>query len=183
MYYLSCKDNFFVSHNVLEDTSMADFTIRASGEEESQEQHPVGFEDDPSAVTIPPELPILPLRGVVIFPSAIVPLLINRGSSLKLIDDCLKGDRLLGLVMQKNAEDENPQPDVLFSRGSAGRILKSLKYPDGSIRVLVQGVKRIEVREYLQYEPYFRARVSPLQDIIKQTKDMSTLQTHVVSQF
>src|SRR5581483_4931226 len=103
-----------------------------------------GFDEDIGGVAVPGELPILPLRGVVIFPSAIVPLLISRGSSLKLVDDCLKGDRILGLAAQKNAEDENPEPGALFSRGSAGRILKMLKYPDGSMRILIQGIQRIE---------------------------------------
>jgi len=162
---------------------MADFTIRASGEEEGQEHRPVGFEEDPSTVAIPSDLPILPLRGVVIFPSAIVPLLISRGSSLKLVDDCLKGERILGLATQKSAEDENPNPSGLFSRGSAGRILKMLKYPDGSMRILVQGVRRIEIREYTQQEPYLRAQIVPLQDAPQTAQDLSPSQAHLVSQF
>jgi len=163
---------------------MADIIVRASGEEEEGQEHrPVGFEEDPNGITVPPELPILPLRGVVIFPSAIVPLLISRESSLKLVDDCLKGDRILGLAAQKNAEDENPEPHALFSRGSAGRILKVLKYPDGSVRILVQGLKRIEIREHLQREPYLRARVVQLHDITLPSKDLNALQAHLVSQF
>jgi len=162
---------------------MADFTIRASGEEEGQEHRPVGFEEDPTTVAIPTELPILPLRGVVIFPSAIVPLLISRSSSLKLVDDCLKSDRILGLAAQKNAEDENPAPGALFSRGSAGRILKMLKYPDGSMRILVQGIQRIDIREYTQQEPHLRARVVSLQDVYHPSRDLDALQAHVVSQF
>jgi ATP-dependent Lon protease len=162
---------------------MADFTIRASGEEEGQEHRPVGFEEDPTTVTVPPELPLLPLRGVVVFPSAIVPLLISRGSSLKLVEDCLKGDRILGLAAQKNAEDENPAPGALFSRGSAGRILKMLKYPDGSMRILVQGIQRIEIRDYVQQDPYLRARIVSLQDSVQPSRDLDALQAHVVSQF
>jgi ATP-dependent Lon protease len=162
---------------------MADFTIRASGEEEGQEHRTVGFEEDPSTVKVPTELPILPLRGVVIFPSAIVPLLISRGSSLKLVEDCLKGDRILGLAAQKNAEDENPDPMALFSRGSAGRILKMLKYPDGSMRILVQGIQRIDIKEYVQTEPYLRARIARLDDIERSSKNVSALQAHIVSQF
>ena len=162
---------------------MADFPIRASGEEEGQEQRPVGFEEDPANVNVPAELPILPLRGVVVFPSAIVPLLISRGSSLKLVEDCLKGERILGLAAQKNAEDENPVAGALFARGSAGRILKMLKYPDGSMRILVQGVQRIEIKEYLQHEPYLRARIVPLSENQHPAADISPLQAHMVSQF
>jgi ATP-dependent Lon protease len=102
----------------------------ASGEEfdpEKSSQDPgehkfYGFEEDVSGVHVPPELPILPLRGVVVFPSAIAPLLISRGASLKLVEDALAGDRVLGLVAQKNAESENPGTDGLYSRGTAGRI-------------------------------------------------------------
>jgi ATP-dependent Lon protease len=162
---------------------MPDFPIRASGEEEGQEHRPIGFEEDPANVSVPTDLPILPLRGVVVFPSAIVPLLISRGSSLKLVDDCLKGDRILGLAAQKNAEDENPDPHALFSRGSAGRILKMLKYPDGSVRILVQGIQRIDIKEYLQYDPYLRARITLLPNSLQSSSDLSALQAHMVSQF
>src|SRR5438477_2322010 len=97
-----------------------------------------GFDEDISGVAIPANLPILPLRGVVIFPSAIVPLLISRGASLRLVEECLAGDRILGLAAQKNADEASPGPDGLYSRGSAGRILKMLKDPDQSVRVLVK---------------------------------------------
>ena len=162
---------------------MADTQVLASSEEEISQQGPIGFEEDPRDITVPSELPILPLRGVVIFPSAIVPLLISRGPSLTLVDDCLKGDRILGLAAQKNPEDENPEPQALFSRGSAGRILKMLKYPDGSIRILVQGLKRIEIREYIQRQPYLRARVAHLQDTAQPSSDLNALQAHMVGQF
>ena len=162
---------------------MADSKFGVSEEEQSLENRPAGFEDDLSGVVVPSELSILPLRGVVIFPSAIVPLLISRGSSLKLVDDCRKGDNLLGLATQKNPDDENPGGQALYSRGCAGRILKMLKYPDGSVRILVQGVKRIEIRDYVQYEPYFRARVAHLQDLFTPSKDLDALQAHMVSQF
>jgi ATP-dependent Lon protease len=100
-----------------------------------------------------------------------------------LVDECFKGDHLLGLVAQKNPEDENPEPQALFSRGSAGRILKLLKHPDGSVRLLVQGLTRIEIREYLQRAPYLRARVVPLPDISRPSRDLAALQVQVVSQF
>jgi len=167
----------------MEDASMADSKLSASEEEQSQESRPTGSDEDLSSVTIPAELSILPLRGVVIFPSAIVPLLISRGSSLKLVEDCRRGDNLLGLATQKNPDDENPTAPALYARGCAGRILKMLKYPDGSVRILVQGVKRIEIRDYVQYEPYFRARVAQLQDTFVPSKDLDALQAHMVSQF
>src|SRR5438477_11433532 len=151
--------------------------------EETGEQKFYGFEEDVSGIQVPAELPILPLRGVVIFPSAIAPLLISRGASLKLVEEALVGDRMLGLVAQKNAEDEAPGSDGLYSRGTAGRILKMLKYPDGSVRILVQGLKRIEVTGYTQREPYFKAKVRLLQDTYEPSKDVEAMQVHMVNQF
>src|SRR3990170_6357602 len=157
-------------------------TRAAEEEEEGREQPSFGTEDL-SSVEVPEVLSILPLRGVVVFPSAIVPLLISRSSSLRLVEDCLKGERVLGLLAQKNPEDESPDPAALYSRGTAGRILKTLKYPDGSLRILVQGVLRIEVREYVQREPYLRAQTHHLRDVHEPSKEVSTLQAHIVSQF
>jgi ATP-dependent Lon protease len=142
-----------------------------------------GFDEDISGVAVPANLPILPLRGVVIFPSAIVPLLISRGASLRLVEECLAGDRMLGLAAQKNPEEESPQPEGLYSRGTAGRILKMLKYPDQSVRILVQGLKRIEIVDYTQREPYFRANVRHLQDVHEPSKDLDAVQAHMVNQF
>jgi ATP-dependent Lon protease len=142
-----------------------------------------GFDEDISGLAVPANLPILPLRGVVIFPSAIVPLLISRGASLRLVEDCLAGDRMLGLAAQKNPEEETPAPEGLYTRGTAGRILKMLKYPDQSVRILVQGLKRIEIAEYTQREPYFRAQVRHLQDSFVTSKDLDAVQAHMVNQF
>ncbi len=162
----------------------------ASGEEfdpekseEAGGQKFYGFEEDVSGIQVPSELPILPLRGVVIFPSAIAPLLISRGASLKLVEDALGGERILGLVAQKNADDESPGPDGLYSRGTAGRILKMLKYPDGSVRILVQGLRRIEVLRYTASDPYFRAEVRHLTDVYEPSKEIEAIQTHMVHQF
>ena len=162
---------------------MADIRARAGEEEEAQGHGVVSFEEDPGDIVVPTELPILPLRGVVVFPSAVVPLLISRGSSLKLVEDCRNNNNLLGLAAQKNPEEENPDATALFSRGSAGRILKMLKYPDGSVRILVQGLKRIEIRDYLQHEPYLRASVAHLQDVVRSASDIDARQAHLVSQF
>jgi len=142
-----------------------------------------GFDEDLSDITVPLELPILPLRGVTIFPSAIVPLLISRGPSLKVVEEALAGDRMLGLTAQKNPEEEDPSVENLFLRGAAGRILKMLKYPDGSVRILVQGLRRIEIREYLQTEPYLRARILPLSDVLQTSQDLDAMQAHMVNQF
>jgi len=155
-----------------------------SGEPElTAKERLFGFEEDLSGINVPGELPLLPLRGVVIFPSAIVPLLISRGPSLKVVEEALAGDRMLAVTAQKNPEDESPPADGLYVRGTAGRILKMLKYPDGSVRILVQGLRRIEITEYLQTEPYFRIRLQPLNDIVESSQDLDAMQAHMVNQF
>ncbi|HVN88166.1 MAG TPA: endopeptidase La [Candidatus Binatia bacterium] len=154
-----------------------------SEEKEIREQRFFGFEDDLSGIAVPAELPLLPLRGVVIFPSAIVPLLISRGASLQAVEDALAGDRMLALATQRNPDEEAPQPAGLFGRGAAGRILKMLKYPDGSVRILVQGIRRIEIEEFLQQTPSMRARVRLLADIVEPSKDLDAVQAHMVNQF
>jgi ATP-dependent Lon protease len=142
-----------------------------------------GFEEDTSGVEVPERLPILPLRGVVIFPSAIVPLPISRRSSLQLVEHCLAGDRTLGLVAQKTADDEKPGPEGLYTRGTAGRLLKMLKYPDQSVRILVQGLRRIEIDEYVEHDPFFVARTHTLMDEYESSKDLDAVQAHLVNQF
>ncbi len=151
--------------------------------EETKKHRFASFEEDLSDVNVPGTLPVLPLRGVVIFPAAIVPLLISRASSLRIVEEALAGDRMLGVIAQKNPEEENPTPGSLYTRGTAGRILKMLKYPDGNIRILVQGLQRIETKVYTQVDPFFRAEIRQLSDIVPTDEDLSTMQTHMVSQF
>jgi ATP-dependent Lon protease len=143
----------------------------------------VAFDADTPTLTVPDELPILPLRGVVVFPSAIAPLLISRPASVKLVDECAAGNRLLGLVAQRVPDVEHPTPDELHDRGTVGRVLKTLRYPDGSIRLLVQGVQRIEVVAYTQRDPYFRATIRPVGDVVAPSPELDALVTHVVTQF
>jgi ATP-dependent Lon protease len=150
---------------------------------ESQKQRFIGFEEDLTHISVPEELPVLPLRGVVVFPSAIVPLLISRNSSLRAVEQALSGDRMLGLVAQQNPEEEEPRVEGLHPRGSAGRILKMLKYPDGSVRILVQGLRRIEPADFVQTEPFLRARVRVLSDAYEPSKDIEAVQAHMVNQF
>jgi len=152
-------------------------------EPESKEQRFVAFEEDLGNIDVPTNLAILPLRGVVIFPSAIMPLLISRGSSLKVVEEALAGDRMLGVVAQKNPEDEEPDVAALYSRGTAGRILKMLKYPDNSVRILVQGLRRIEIAEFVQRTPFLRAEVRLISDVYEPNKDIEAMQVHMVNQF
>src|ERR1700730_18544452 len=136
-------------------------------------------EEDLTKAEIPNILPVLPLRGIVIFPSQIHPFLVSRASSLKLIEEVGGTARIIGLTAQKNPEDEAPAPEGLFPRGTAVRILKMLKYPDQSVRVLVQGLARIELGEFTQREPYFLAHVTRLVEPVSSDKEIDALHAHL----
>jgi len=140
-------------------------------------------EEDLSKVEIPPTLPVLPLRGIVIFPSQIHPFLVSRASSLKLIDDVGQNSRVIGLATQRNPEEESPGPEGLYPRGTAVRILKMLKYPDQSVRVLVQGLARIDLQTFTQRDPYFVANVARLVEVLESSKEVEALHANLVSQF
>src|SRR5262245_33484411 len=106
-----------------------------------------------SSSSLPEVLPILGLSDIVILPSMVAPLLVETGPSTRLIDDVVAGNRLLGVVLQKNPEAENPLPSEMHEVGCAARVLKMLKFPDNTVRVLVEGLWRIRVKSYTSTEP------------------------------
>lgn len=110
-------------------------------------------------LTIPEELPILPLRGLVVYPLTVVPLTIGQPRSIKLVDEVAGGDRLIGLVASKEPELEQPGPDDLYSYGTVANIQRLFRAPDGTIRMIVQGLARFELGEFTSLEPYLRASI------------------------
>ncbi|HUY26203.1 MAG TPA: endopeptidase La [Candidatus Binataceae bacterium] len=141
------------------------------------------IEEDLSKVEVPDVLAVLPLRGIVIFPNQIHPFLVSRASSLKLIEDVGQTQKIIALAAQRNPEEEAPRADGLFQYGTAVRILKMLRYPDQSVRVLVQGIARIELTDFIQSEPYFVARTVRVVDRAAPDKETEALHAHLVSQF
>ena len=123
-----------------------------------------GGEDTIEEVAIPETLPILTLRSSVIFPGSVTPITVGRAKSIALVRAVEAGDSLLGAVLQVDSEIEDPQPDDMYKIGTAARILKILEMPNGNLTVILAGLEKIEVREYHQTQPYFRATVSPIQD-------------------
>src|SRR5688500_1584719 len=100
----------------------------------------------PSPKTVPDILPILGLSDIVMFPGMVAPLLVESPQSTRLIDDVVAGDRFLGLILQHNPEADNPKPHELYRFGCVGRVMKMLKFPDNSVRVLIEGLRRFEVK-------------------------------------
>ena len=110
----------------------------------------------PSSKSLPEVLPILGLSDIVIFPGMVSPLLIETTQSIRLIDDVVAGDRFLGLVLQRKPDIENPVPEDLWEYGCAARILKMLKFPDNTVRVLAEGLRRFRITEYPTQSPSVR---------------------------
>jgi ATP-dependent Lon protease len=110
-------------------------------------------------VSVPPELPILPLRGTVLYPELILPIMVGRKRSVRLIDEAMEKDRIIGVVTQKRSEIEDPKEDEMHRFGVAALILRMIREVDGSQRVIVQGISRIKIQEYIQKDPYYKAKV------------------------
>jgi ATP-dependent Lon protease len=124
-----------------------------------------GSEDEPEHVRIPDELPVLPLKNTVLFPFLLSPLLVKSKRSRALIDDVLLSpDRLLVCVAVRHATTESPTPQDVYRTGTAMRIVKMLKFPDESYRLLVQGVARVRVDDFVSEDPYLRGRISRLME-------------------
>ncbi len=136
-----------------------------------------------SSRSLPEILPILGLSDIVIFPGAVVPLLVETGPSLKLIDDIVAGDRLFGAVLQRRAEIAEPGPDDLHAVGCVSRLSKMVKFPDGTARVLVEGLWRIRIRQYLPPAPYLRATYELLRDETEDSIELQALLRHAHRQF
>jgi len=117
-----------------------------------------------AADPIPRDLPILPLRGTVLFPHVILPILVGQEKSIRLVDEVVVGNRMIGVVALKEQEAQDPRPDDLFPLGTAAVIAKMIKLPDGTISIMVQGLERIRLGQITQTEPYYRAAVVPLPD-------------------
>src|SRR5262245_36050898 len=136
-----------------------------------------------SSSSLPERLPILGLSDIVIFPGMVAPLLVESAQSTRLIDDVVAGDRFLGLILQRNAEAENPKPHELYRFGCVGRVMKMLKFPDNSVRVLIEGLRRFQLKEYVSETPYLCARVDVLHDLAEETIEMTALARNAQLQF
>src|SRR6266436_3772298 len=121
-------------------------------------------ERDDSELNIPDVLAILPLRGTVIFPQAVMPLAVGRPASVRLIQEALQGSRIIGAVMQRDPSEDAPRAQGLHTIGTATVIEKALKQPDGTLRLVVQGLARFRITDVVQETPFLRARIQRLPD-------------------
>ena len=133
--------------------------------------------------SLPEVLPILGLSDIVIFPGMVAPLLVESAASIRLIDDVVAGDRFIGLVLQKKADVENPTPADLWDHGCAVRVMKMLKFPDNTVRVLVEGLRRFRIVQYETHEPYLRAKIEVIRDEVEQTLELTAMARNAQRQF
>jgi ATP-dependent Lon protease len=127
----------------------------------------------------PARLPLLALRSDIVFPQTVVPLVINRPSGIRLIDDCMVGDRIVGLVSQLHPESDSPTMSELFPTVCVGLILKMLKFPDGSTRIVCQGQYRARLVDVVQTEPYLIGDVEPYEEVVEEGVELDALVHHV----
>jgi ATP-dependent Lon protease len=113
----------------------------------------------------PDEVPILPLRNNVLFPGVVIPITVGRDKSIRLIQEANKGNKIIGVVSQKNHEEESPEFIDLHSVGTVAQIIRLLRMPDGSSTVIIQGKRRFEIAQPVQTEPYMKAKIKFLQEV------------------
>ncbi|HET9865989.1 MAG TPA: LON peptidase substrate-binding domain-containing protein, partial [Nitrospira sp.] len=116
----------------------------------------------PQNVEIPDQLPLLPVRDIVVFPYMVLPLFVGREMSIKAIEAALAGNRMIFLATQKALDVENPAPDDIHSIGTVGIIMRMLKLPDERIKILVQGLSKAKISGYIQTEPYYSVRIDKI---------------------
>src|SRR2546422_868358 len=120
---------------------------------------------DPSQIEIPERLPLLPIRDIVVFPYMVLPLFVGREMSVKAIEAALAGNRTIMLAAQRSLEVENPTPQDIHPVGTVGMVMRMLKLPDERIKILVQGLAKARIEEFVQTEPYFEVRIRQLPEV------------------
>ncbi len=145
-------------------------------ESSSTEKEPEGH--------FPAVLPILPLRGQMVYPQTAVPLTIGQPRSIRLVDDVVAGDeRLIGVVTSRDPELEVPEPKDLFLVGTIAMVHRLFRAPDGTIRLLVQGLARFRLGEFIQTEPYLKANIQPIPESVEEGLEVVALARNARSQF
>ncbi len=123
-------------------------------------------EDFISNTPMPELLPILPLRNTVLFPGVVIPITVGRDKSIQLVKDYYKTEKLVGVVTQRDQNIEDPSADDLYKIGTLARIIKSLQMPDGSTTIIIQGIKKFQIVEIIQTEPYHMAKVEVFEMVV-----------------
>ena len=132
---------------------------------------------------VPDEAPVLPLRGVVVYPLTVIPLSVGQPRSIRLVDDAVLDKRLICLVTSKNEENPEPGPDEVYRVGTMAMVHRLLRAPDGTIRLIVQGLERVSISEFTAVTPYLRARISAAPEIEEESLETEALVRNVTELF
>ena len=127
--------------------------------------------------------PVLPLRDIVVFPYMIVPLFVGRGKSINALEEVMQADKHILLAAQKNAADDDPNPDAIYEVGTLATVLQLLKLPDGTVKVLVEGTARARIKKFVENDEYFEAEAEPLEEEVGASEEVEALARSTVSQF
>ncbi|MCB0128402.1 MAG: LON peptidase substrate-binding domain-containing protein, partial [Caldilineaceae bacterium] len=122
---------------------------------------------DPEVNIVDDDLPVLPLRGLVVYPMSWFPLPVGQRRSIRLVEDSVPSNRMIVLVASKDEQIEEPGPEYIHEIGTAAQIHRVLKTPDGTMRLVIQGLERVRVVEYIQEEPYLRARIEVIPEVME----------------
>src|SRR3954471_21506740 len=133
-------------------------------------------------LTIPHTLPILPIRNIVVFPGTVMPLNVGRPKSKALLDEVMPGEKLVGVITQKNPEVEDPEYGDLYTVGVAAVILKLFKLPDGNQSIIVHGLTRFRLLGIEQTEPFSTGKIEVLEDIVNPGPSLDALVASVRQQ-
>jgi len=164
------------------DTAMP---VHQNGKDEIEESDATvhDAEDDEDRLNIPDVLPVLPLKDTVIYPFAVQPLGVGQERSIRLIDDVMRGNRLVVLVAQKSAEIEQAGSDDIFKIGTVSRVARMIRMPDGTIQIIVQGLERVDIGEFTQEKPYLAAHVTVRTDTQEVDNETEAIKRNVVNYF
>ena len=175
-------DSEQIVENTPEDENFEQNALSENLADEEQEiNHSQNSDEEP--LSIPDELPILPLKDTVIYPFAVQPLGVGQERSIHLIDEVMRGNRLVVLVAQKSADIEQAGPEDIFKIGTVSRIARMIRMPDGTIQIIVQGLERVEIGEFTQEKPYLVARVALKPDIQEEDDETEAMKRNVVGYF
>jgi ATP-dependent Lon protease len=146
---------------------------------ELEPEFPVSEEE----VQIPPVLPVLPLKETVVFPQSMAPLAIGQERSIQLVDEVVSGDRMLALVTVRNEEAETPGWDDLYDIGTAATVQRLIRIPDGTLRILVQGLRRVRLDRRVGDEPFLVGQFTEVPEVVEETKELEALTRNVQTLF
>ena len=148
-----------------------------------EEKTAIAQDEDKARSAIPAELPILPLRQTVVYPLTFLPLNVERPESVKLIDDVVLGNKMVGLVTTKNPDADRALPEDLYTVGTVAVVHRAVKSPTGNVGIIVQGIERFKPVEFTQTEPYLKARIEVVPDVEDDSIEVEALSRNTIELF